>query len=133
MIRLTLVAIILQELKASNPKIRKEAQAVLSGLYNQLGPNVKVLTISLIKSPEIKSDIESCFSKVAYDPSSLPATWPKQSLVVRSSSVGGSETQATTKFDLPKTDLFTLLPADIVSKLVSATSGYPWSYFWWIS
>lgn len=119
-----LCSIHLQELKASNPKVKKESHAVLSGLFSQLGPNFKALTMSLIKSPEIKNDIELCFSKVTYDPSSLPATWPKQSLTIRSSLVGESAIQATTIFDLPKTDLFSLLPPDILSKLVSRASSY---------
>jgi hypothetical protein len=116
--------ITLQELKTTNPKIKKEAQNVLAELVSQLGPRIKVLVMSLIKSPEIKSDLELCFAKVSYDPSSLPTSWPKQSLADRSSSTNGPESKGTSTFDLPKTDLFSLLPPDTVSKLVRIKSCY---------
>lgn len=75
--------------------------------------------MSLTKSPEIKSDMDLCFSKVDYDPLSLPASWPKQSLTARSSVAAGSDNQVNMKMDLLKTDLFSLLPPDIISKMVS--------------
>lgn len=102
----------------SNPRIKREALGVLAALFSQLGPNLKVLSLSLIKSQEIRNDVELCFSKVNYDPSSLPVDWPKKSLTTRTSVPSGSGNHVPT-FDLPKTDLFALLPPDIISKLVS--------------
>lgn len=125
--RLTIATLPSQEIDSSNPKVKKEATALMVTLYRQIGPKLKALSMSLSKKQEMKSYLDKCFSESNYDPSSLPSTWPKQS-IVRSSDTGVGAAGPGTgpdslELDIPKTDLFSLLPPDIAAQMVSMGSG----------
>lgn len=92
----------------------------MAALFRQIGPKLKALSMSLAKNAETKMVLENCFNESDYDPTSLPGSWPRQS-IVKNSSNGAAGGTGSLELDLPKTDLFSLLPNDIVNKMVSRT------------
>lgn len=92
----------------------------MATLFRQIGPKLKALSMSLAKNAEAKVALENCFNESAYNPSSLPSTWPRQS-IVRSICDEAAGNAGSLVLDLPKTDLFSLLPSDIMNRMVSRT------------
>jgi len=98
--------------------VKKEALRVSGTLYKQIGPRFKILIMSLVKTQDTKSCLEKCFDDIVYDAEALSA-WRKQPLA----SIAGSSTESTGQpsldLDIPKTDIFSRLSPDIMSRMVS--------------
>ena len=105
---------------SSNPKVKREATGLVATLFKQLGPQLKALCMSLATKQDAKNALEKAFSENEYDPSSLPAEWPMRSIVVVSEGAAGGAGSDRLTLEIPKTDLFSLLPPDILTKMVSA-------------
>lgn len=115
---LTSIFLWIQELGASSVKIQKEATACFAILHQQIGPQLKALSLSFVKDPRLKTQLQKCMDDNPYDPSSLSKVWPKDSLAYQQN-VGVERSQhASLAIDVPKTNIFLLLPSDIVARLV---------------
>ena len=105
-------------------KIQKETTVCFAILHQQIGPHLKALSLSFVKDPRLKTQLQKCFDDNPYDPSSLSKVWPKDSLAYQQN-VGAARSQhARLAIDAPKTNIFSLLPSDIVARLVSRVEGF---------
>jgi hypothetical protein len=110
-----------QELGSLNAKVKREAVACLGLLHRQVGPGLKGLAMSLSKHPNIKELLQKCFDESPFDSSTQFASWSRSSVVSRGNVVNGGGRAPPPAFTLnvPRTDLFSALPSDIMTKLVS--------------
>ena len=110
----------LQEMGSINPKTRKEAFVLLGELFQQIGPPLMALALSLSNKSSITENLKKCFDENSYDPAMKSSNWPRKSLIFRQVSSNGQVTQNEESFslDIPKTDLMSMLPKDVLSKLV---------------
>ena len=111
---------------ASGPKIQKEATACFAILHQQIGPQLKALSLSLVKDPRLKTQLQKCIDDNPFDPSSLLKVWPKESLAYQQI-VGDGCSQPShgrLAINVPKTNIFSLLPNDIVARLVGLVATF---------
>ena len=102
-----------------NAKVKKEALACIALLHRQIGPGLKSLAVSLAKQSSTKEQFQKCFEENPFEPSLSSATWPKVSFVGKvNRRIGNGESIQSLVLDIPTFDLFSTLPADIISKLV---------------
>jgi hypothetical protein len=92
-------------------------------IFKQIGPKFGALTMSLSKEQATKIYLDNCFSESVFDPSSLPDAWPMQTMMIRSAGAPGAVGPDSLSLDIPKTEIFSLLPPDILTKMVSAQSS----------
>lgn len=115
-----------QEMGGANPKVKREAVATMGTLHKQIGSKLKGLSLSLAKKPDIKNNLEKCFSEYEFDPSSLSLR--KHCVLAPGGSVESGAGPGSIELTIPTTDLFSVLPTDILSKLVSLCSPRPLSF-----
>jgi hypothetical protein len=110
----------LQEIESSSPKVKRAALSVLGTLHIHLGPGFRALSLALTKKPAVKEEMEQCFDTNEFDPSLHSTEWPKRPLGNSASSKDGPQTSdgGGLIFDVPKTDLFSLLSDDCFKKMV---------------
>lgn len=104
-------------MESSSPKVKKESLAVICSMFEQLGESFRVLVLSMAKSSATRSSIESALGKIHFDSSTVSKTWPRQSIALKGE--GPSDGNATLKFEVPKSDLMSILKPDTLTKLVS--------------
>lgn len=108
-----------QELETSNPKVKKEALAVMSTMYAQIGPKIRALSISIAKTAETKTTLETCFNSSTFDASSVPTDWNRRYMFDADQVDGARQAGGAIDLEVPRTDIFSLLTPDIIAKLVS--------------
>lgn len=86
-----------------------------------MGPALKALSASLAK-PSLRGQLEKCFDESPFDASAAPSSFPRSSLATMENT-GGSSSQSALGLQVPKTDIFSELPSDIIAKLVSSHCG----------
>jgi hypothetical protein len=79
--------------------------------------------MSLAKKPDTKSCLDKCFSENEYDASAVPSVWKKESIAINKLAESGDTKPNSLELDIPKTDLFSVLPPDILTKMVSVEVG----------
>jgi hypothetical protein len=91
-------------------------------LHRQIGPGLKSLSISLAKQASTKEQLQKCYEDHPFDPSLTTGSWPRSSIVERFNCRVGIGESSTPAFvlEVPTVDLFTVLPPDILWKLVRA-------------
>ena len=114
----------MQEIGSSNPKVKREALAVIGTLYTQVGTKLKALSMSLAKQQDAKNSLEKCFNEIEFDPLAVPTTWKKYCVVQSIGGVGAENEPPSVDLDIPKTDLLSVLPSDIISQMVSSASPF---------
>lgn len=100
--------------------MKRAAFSVLGVLHIQLGPGFKALCFSLAKKPASKDDMEKCFDRHEFDASVQTTEWSRCSIVgSKAGTNGGPQSPGRgLAFDIPKTDLFALLPDDCLDRMV---------------
>jgi hypothetical protein len=101
--------------------VKSAALSLAGELHVQLGPVVKAMMLSNIKDDSVKSQLEKKFDSCPYD-ASVSATLPAKKCLFEGDAdnkdrdVGGATSAL--GMDLPKTDLLSELPTDIIDQLV---------------
>jgi len=110
-----------QELASSTAKVQREATSCFALIHQQIGPGLKALAMSLAKKQSLKTQLEKCFDDNPFDASNLSKVWPKESIAFQNAAgqPGQSHPSQRLALTVPKTNLLSLLPDDIVAKLVS--------------
>jgi hypothetical protein len=100
--------------------VKREAFACFGILHRQIGPGLKSLTLSLAKQPSIKEQLQKCFEESSFDPKMVSNVWKRSTLAgqIASGNGTGESKVPALALEIPKLDLMTTLPSDILSKLV---------------
>ena len=124
---------IIIETKSKNAKVKKAALASIGSLHVQLGPIFKALLMSQCDDSS-RSEIEKTIDAHPFDPSCTSAEWTKVSIAGKNKSAGnnkeggskGDDDQSDRDMgiEIPRFDLFSNLPGDCVSKMVSVMTGF---------
>lgn len=116
----------LKECESVNQKVKSAAISLLKEMYCQLGPVFKAMTLS-IKSESVRSAVDAIIDTTTYNQSSANQKREKKFLFVNmSNEVNGSSDQVEPGFELPKTDLMTVLSPNILTELDSSGSKDAW-------
>lgn len=102
-----------QEMESSNIKVVRECKAVLGRLHAQVGPSLKALC-RVEADAKVWPGVEKCFDASPYDPSLAQQQWPRRSIATASTIEGNG----TVSLEVPKTDLKSVVSADMISQLV---------------
>jgi hypothetical protein len=109
----------LKECESANQKVKSAAISLLKEMYSQLGPVFKAMTLS-IKSESVRSVVDAIMDTTTYNQTSANQKRKKKFLFVNmSNEVNGSSDQDQPGFEVPKTDLMTVLSPNILTELVS--------------
>lgn len=110
----------MQELGGSNAKVKDAALKVLGEFHRQIGPPIKVLSLSLAK-PALRQVLEKCFAEAAFDPALDKADFPRRSLPLSLSLLSSEPDQGSADISLqvPRCDLFDTVNDDCIAQLVS--------------
>lgn len=102
--------------------MKKAAHAVMGSFHVQLGPAFAALVGGSIKDVSLRDQLQKTFSEHPHDLTIAKSAWPKCSIVGLKN--GGGENQATgagsLAVDIPKFDLFSELPVDLLVRMVSS-------------
>lgn len=103
-----------------NAKVKREAMTCIGLLHQQIGPGLKGLAMSLAKQSGVKELLQKSFEENPFDSSSHFTSWSRTSVTAKQNplNVKGRDSSPSFKLDVPKTDLFLVLPPDILTKLV---------------
>jgi hypothetical protein len=108
-----------QELESPSLKVKREAARCFGELHKQIGQRFKALTISLAK-PSLVDELQKCFDAYPFDKSSI-VEFPITSLaILRNATDQQMNSSSGLVLEVPKTDIFSKLPDDVLLKLVSA-------------
>ncbi len=101
----------------------KAAALSLAGEFHaQLGPIVKAMMMSNVKDDSVKGQLEKKFDSSPFDPSIANSSPTKRCLHESDDDSAGVEAGGAASalgMDIPKTDLMSELPEDILDQLVS--------------
>ena len=97
--------------------MKSAALALFGELHIQLGPVLKVMTLSNIQDDGIKKQVEKKFDSYPHDPSSSVPT--RRCLVADEDEDNEAGVASTLGMEIPKTDLISELPGNIFDRLVS--------------
>jgi hypothetical protein len=117
---------LLQELNATNPKVKREALLLAGLIHTQLGPSFGALAISMTKKSDVRTQLDKCFAEFVYDTSFEEKQWQKSSFASILSCPDAIVDKKSLVLNVPKTDLFTVLPDDLLSKLGCADGKAAW-------
>jgi hypothetical protein len=105
----------IKESKSSTIKTKREAIACFGTIHKQLGPTFKALTLTLATSQDLHNMLEECFNANPYDASYRNHDWKSQCIALRSAN---GNVESTLVLEVPKTDLFAILPDDCLTNMV---------------
>ncbi len=88
-------------------------------MHKQLGPVMKAMVLSTVTNESLKSQIEKKIESNPYDPSATIPT--KKCLVNGGSDDADAGNGSALAVDIPKTDLLSALPPDILDQMVRST------------
>ncbi len=101
--------------------MKKAAHAVMGSIHVQLGSPFEALVSASIKDPSLRDQLLKTFSEHPHDLGISKTQWPKCSLLgvkdVRGDNLRGGT--GGFELDIPKLDLFSELPPDILTQMVS--------------
>jgi hypothetical protein len=102
-------------------KVKKAALAVMGSFHTQLGTPLEALVAASIKDMSLRDQIQKTFSEHPHDPSVAMSSWPKCSILGVTRQVEGNQKSAEgiLGVDIPKFDLVSELPADLLTRMVS--------------
>eukprot|EP00977_Amphora_coffeiformis_P028441 scaffold35161_cov153-Amphora_coffeaeformis.AAC.5 len=113
------------DLTSINPKVKRETLATVKEFYRHLGPKFRAVLLSNAKKPAERDEIDKCLQAAEYDPSLMANGALKQSVASFSGQAkdgaGGSDA-----FALPKFDLLSALPNDVIQKMNSKDGKAAW-------
>ena len=107
----------LQELGSLNAKVKRETISCFAILHRQIGPSLKALVLSLAKPQSFKDQLQKCFEENPYEPSLSLTQWTRSSIAGRIAKREGNA-EPDIVLEIPTFDLMSVLPADILIKLV---------------
>jgi cytoskeleton-associated protein 5 len=114
------VAFLLSECGHKNIKVNRAAFATMGLMHVQLGPTMKAVTLSSIKTPSLRDEIEKVFGENPFDSSISSKEWPKNYIFSNSANDtedGGDNAGSGMNFELPKMDLMLELPSDCLARM----------------
>ncbi|GKY99911.1 hypothetical protein MPSEU_000944700 [Mayamaea pseudoterrestris] len=118
-----LIPFLLQETSSSNPKVKRESFNAIGVLHSHLGGQFRALAMSMAKGP-LRDPLESCLNAFPYDEACRSMSWPKYSLATMAGNSGDGSSDLI--LDIPKVNLMSELPDDIISRLGSKEGKTAW-------
>lgn len=123
------VAFLLSECGHKNIKVNRAAFATVGLMHVQLGPTMKAVTLSSIKNPSLRDEIEKVFGENPFDSSLASKEWPKNYILSNSANDtedGDDNAGFGMNIELPKMDLMVELPSDCLSRMGSKEGKTAW-------
>lgn len=117
---------VLKECGSTNVKVKTAAYSLCGTLHAHLGPSFKALLMSTVSDDGIRTQVEKKIDSNPFDVSASSIATRKclvASDTVDGDSSGGNHPVA---IDLPKTDLMTKLPSDIIERMETKNGKDAW-------
>jgi len=103
--------------------VKTAALSLFGELHAQLGPILKAMVLSKIKDDSLKQQIEKKFASCPYDPSASASIRSRKCLVLdeEDDDDAGGGGASSLGMNIPKTDLLSELPSDILDRMVRSS------------
>ena len=123
------VAFLISECGHKNIKVKRAASATIGLIHVHLGPTIKAVSLSSIKNPSLRDEIEKTFQENPFDSSLSSKEWPSSYILSNSENGtenGGASAGSGMDIELPMMDLITELPSDCISRMGSKDGKTSW-------
>jgi cytoskeleton-associated protein 5 len=119
-------AALISDVIASNPKVKREASTTMAELYRYLGPRFRAMLLSQATTSQAKDEVDKCLQNAEFDASLLQKEPAKQTIASGSDQTNGGPGSSVESIALPKFDLISALPDDVVQKLNAKEGKTAW-------